>query len=68
MKGNLYQTGYQSLQQHHAILSGKRLVGQGFVLMQDNDPKHTRKLKKQRRIVHPSTDVLAGVISEVKFH
>ena len=30
--------------QHHAIQSGTRLVGQGFVLMQDSYPKHTSEL------------------------
>ena len=43
-KGKLNQTGYHSILQHHAILSGMRLVGQGFERMQDNDPKHTSKL------------------------
>ena len=44
VKGKLNQTGYHSKLQHHAIPSGMRLVGQGFLLMQDNDPKHTNKL------------------------
>ena len=39
-----HQTGYHSILQHHAILSGTRLVGQRFILMQDNNPKHTSKL------------------------
>lgn len=44
VKDKLNQTGYHSILQHHVIPSGTRLVGQGFVLMQDNDPKHTNKL------------------------
>ena len=44
VKGKLKQTGYQSILQHHVIPSGLQLVGKGFVLMQDNDPKHTGKL------------------------
>ncbi len=53
--------------------SGMQLVGQGFVFMQDNDPKHTSKLcqrynSKQRGTAHPSTDVLAGAISNLKSH
>ena len=45
MKGKFNQTGYHSILQHHTIPSRMWLVGcQGFVLMQDNDPKHTRKL------------------------
>ena len=44
LKGKLYHTGHHSILQHHAISSEMRLVSQGFVLMQDNDPKHTSKL------------------------
>ena len=43
-RSNLNRTGYQSIQQYHAIPSGTRLLDQGFVLMQDNDPKFTSKL------------------------
>ena len=42
--GKLNQTGYHKILQHHVFLSGTRLVAQGFVIMQDNDPKHTSKL------------------------
>ena len=39
VKGKLNQIGY------HTIPSGTQLVGhQGFLLMQNNDPKHTNKL------------------------
>ena len=44
VKGKLNQTGYHSILQHNAILSGTRLVAKGFVLLQDNDPKRTSKL------------------------
>ena len=44
VKGKLNQTGYHNILQHQAILSGTRLVGQGFVHMQNNDPKYTNKL------------------------
>ena len=43
-EGQLNQTGSHRLLQHHAILSGTRLVCQGFVLMQDNDLKHSCKI------------------------
>ena len=42
--GTLDQKGYHRILQRHAIPSGLRLVGQGFILQQDNDPKHTSKL------------------------
>lgn len=44
--GILNQNGYHSILQRHAIPSGTRLIGDNFVLMQDNDPKHTSKLCK----------------------
>ena len=44
VNGKLNQTSYHSILQHHAIPSGTQLVGHGFVLMQDNDPKHSSKV------------------------
>ena len=44
--GTLNQKGYHSILQCHAIPSGLRLVGQGFILQQDNDPKHTSRLRQ----------------------
>ena len=42
--GTLNQNGYHSILQHHApIPSGLCLVGQGFILQQDNDPKNTSR-------------------------
>ena len=38
--GTLNQKSYHSILQCHAIPSGLRLVGQGFIPQQDNDPKH----------------------------
>ena len=49
VKNKLNQTGYHSILPYHAITSGTHLVGQGFVLMQDNDPKHTSKLCQAKR-------------------
>ena len=43
VKGKLNQSGYHSTLQHHTIPSEMWLVREGFVLMQDNDPKHTCK-------------------------
>ena len=42
--GTLNQKGYHSILQRHAIPSGLRLVGQGFIPQQDHDPKHTSRL------------------------
>ena len=42
--GTLNQKGYHSILQRHAIPSDPCLVGQGFILQQDNDPKHTSRL------------------------
>lgn len=46
IEGILKKEGYHRILQKHAIPSGKRLVGRGFVLQQDNDPKHTSNLCK----------------------
>ena len=46
ISGILNQRGYHSILQRHAKPSGLRLVGQPFVLQQDNDPKHTSNLCK----------------------
>ena len=59
--GTLNQKGSHSILQHHAIPSDIRLVGQGFILQKDNDPKHTprrcqnylRRNKQIRRINVP---------------
>ena len=41
--GTLNQKGDHSILKRHAIPSGLRLVRQGFILLQDNDPKHTSR-------------------------
>ena len=42
-----HQVGHHSILQHHVIPSGTRLVSQGFVLMQDKNPKHTIRLRQR---------------------
>lgn len=44
IKGTLEQKGYHSILSRHCIPSGTRLIGRGFVMQQDNNPKHTSKL------------------------
>jgi transposase len=46
VQGIMKKEDYHSILQHHAIPSGIRLHGRGFVLQQDNDPKHTSNLCK----------------------
>ena len=46
IEGILKKEGYHNILQRHAIPLGKRLVGKGFVLQQDNDPKHSSNLCK----------------------
>ena len=46
IQGTLNQHGYHSILQRHAIPSGLRLVGPGFVFQPDNDPQHTSRLCK----------------------
>ena len=37
---------YKQILIHHAILSGKRLIGNKFIFQHDNDPKHSAKTVK----------------------
>jgi len=44
IEGKFIKESYKSILQRHAIPSGRRIIGRGFVFQQDNDPKHTSKL------------------------
>lgn len=45
IKNNL-EKKYHSILQRHVMPSGLKLCGKGFVLLQDNDPKHPSHLCK----------------------
>ena len=62
VKGKSNQSGYHSIVQYLVIPSGTQHVGQGFVLMQDNDPKHTSKLC-QRYIKSKEEWLVLGLVS-----
>lgn len=47
IKNTLMKERYHRILQYHALPSGKKLIGRGFVLQQDNDPKYASKLCKR---------------------
>ena len=58
VKGKLNQTDYHSILQYHSIPSRTRLVNQGFVLMQYNDPSHASELCQRYIISKDEQQVL----------
>lgn len=47
IRGILDKEKYRQILIKHAVPSGKKLIGKGFVLQQDNDPKHTANIVKR---------------------
>ncbi len=41
--GKMDSSAYKSILQHNVLPDGVRLLGKGFFLQQDNDPKHKEK-------------------------
>lgn len=39
--GILNKERFHGILQNHAVPSGLRIIGRGFIFQQDNDPKHT---------------------------
>ena len=70
--GTLNQKVDHSILQRHAIPSGLCLVGQGFILQQDNDPKHTSRLcqihLRRKDQDGGSTHGMASTVSRLKLH
>ena len=64
------ESDYHSQQQYHVIPYGTEFVGQGSVLMKNNDLKDTSKLcqmyVKSIGTARLSTDILAGAIRRLK--
>ena len=46
IEGIMNAEKYRQLLIHHAVPSGKRLIGNGFIFQHDNDPKHTSNVVK----------------------
>lgn len=45
--GRMNKEAYHTILEENVLPSGRRLIGEGFVFQQDNDPKHTSNLCKE---------------------
>ena len=46
INGTMNKELYHSILVRHAVPGGLKLIGNGFILQQDNDPKHTANINK----------------------
>ena len=44
IKSIMQKEKHHSILKRHAIFSGRHIIGQNFILQQNNDPKHSSKL------------------------
>lgn len=58
VEGIMKKVDYLNILQEHAVPSGLKIIGQGFCMQQDNDPKHSSRLcrgfleqKERRRVL-----------------
>lgn len=58
INGVLDAEKYQQILTHHAIPSGRCMIGHKFILQQENDPKHNTKVIKNHFQHRESKDVL----------
>ena len=60
--GIMRKEDYRRILEHNAIPSGLRLIGEGFVMQQDNDPKHSSKLCRGYLEMKQTSGILKNMI------
>lgn len=62
INGILTKERYKAILEEHAIPSGLQLIGEGFHLQQDNDPKHTARLCRNYLQQQEADGILVNMI------